>query len=202
MFTGIIQELGQIAEVTHHNGDLSLAITAPEIQQSNPALGDSIAVNGVCLTLVDKAGSLVFDVSAESISRTLMGDYTPGLKVNLESALKVGDALGGHLVSGHVDGIAKVVAIESSARSTVFDFQADASYAPYIAEKGSICLDGISLTVNAVEDQDATVIFSVNIVPHTLNHTNLGNRNIGDQVHLEIDQVARYLQRILSLQSN
>ena len=202
MFTGIIQDLGTVSAVEHHGGDLSIWIQAGSFQSSPPNPGDSIAVNGVCLTVVEINDGLKFDVSRETLDHTRLGDLQAGSMVNLEPALKLGDALGGHLVSGHVDGIARIKSINTSARSTVYDFAAENSFAPYIAVKGSVTLDGISLTVNDVSDQGQDVIFSVNIVPHTLQHTNLGSRQCGDGVHLEVDQIARYLQRMLSTQNS
>lgn len=195
MFTGIIQQVGRIGAIERIGSDLSLTVNAPGFRARHVA-GDSIAVNGVCLTVLDEADTLRFDVSVETLSRTLIGEYEIGEAVNLEPALLPTTPLGGHLVSGHVDGVATIERLVPSARSTVFEFSAERRFARFIAEKGSVCLDGISLTVNEVEDEDATVHFRVNIVPHTLAQTNLSTRVAGDRVHLEIDLVARYLARI------
>ncbi|KAA3621121.1 MAG: riboflavin synthase [Proteobacteria bacterium] len=198
MFTGIIQQVGRIRHIERTGEDLSLTVEAPGFRSRHDA-GDSIAVNGVCLTLLDEADDLRFDVSVETLSRTLIGEYSVGQAVNLEAALLPTTPLGGHLVSGHVDGVATVDRLEPSARSTVFEFVAGRRFARFIAEKGSVCIDGISLTVNTVVDTEDTVRLSVNIVPHTLSHTNLSARQAGDRVHLEIDLVARYLARIQDL---
>ncbi len=194
MFTGIVQSLGRVVDISRQDGDISLTVNAPGF--GNRAAGDSVAVNGVCLTLVDDGEDLRFDVSVETVSRTLVGEYEPGRVVNLESALTLNAPLGGHLVTGHVDGTARIVSTSRSARSTVFRFSAQREFARFIAEKGSIALDGISLTVNDVHDNRYTVEFEVNIVPHTLAHTNLSALSQGDRVHLEVDPVARYLDRL------
>ncbi len=180
MFTGIIKAVGTVDAVEHRGGDVRLSVSVEGLPGRRRKPGDSIAVNGVCLTVLDEAMPIRFDVSVETLSRTL----TPA------------DPLGGHLVSGHVDGVAKIEATRASARSTVFEFSAPARLGRFIAEKGSLALDGISLTVNTVEDAGELVRFSVNIVPHTIAHTNLGWLQAGDPMHLEIDQVARYLERL------
>ncbi len=201
MFTGIIQQLGSISGLDRKDGDLVLSIHSSELKQNGLVPGDSIAVNGVCLTLIDQEGDLQFDVSRETLSRSLFDHYEIGQRVNLEPALTPSTPLGGHLVSGHVDGVATIESMAPSARSTEFVFLAPVQFASFVAEKGSVCIDGISLTVNSVEDIAENVRFEVNIVPHTLIHTNLGQRSSGDRVHLEIDQVARYLERIISVQN-
>jgi riboflavin synthase len=169
---------------------------APSRLSGHGRAGDSVAVNGVCLTLLDGGELMRFDASVETLSRTLLGEYEPGRQVNLEPALTLSTPLGGHLVSGHVDGVATIEQIRASARSTIFRFAAARALSRFIAEKGSIAVDGISLTVNWVEDAADAVLFEVNIVPHTLSHTNLGSLEQGARVHLEVDQVARYLDRI------
>jgi len=193
MFTGIIQSTGRVTRRAPRDGDLRIAIVAPEFDVSDVALGDSIAVSGCCLTLVEREGdTLAFDVSNESLSLTTLGHLGIGDRVNLEKALRLSDRLGGHLVSGHVDGVGTIVAIEPDARSQRWRIAAPRGLMRYIAAKGSVCVDGVSLTVNAVEDSE----FEVNLVPHTLAHTTFGNRSAGDRVNLEIDMLARYVERL------
>lgn len=193
MFTGIIQSTGRVTRRAPRDGDLRIAIVAPEFDVSDVALGDSIAVSGCCLTLVEREGdTLAFDVSNESLSLTTLGHLGIGDRVNLEKALRLSDRLGGHLVSGHVDGVGTIVAIEPDARSQRWRIAAPHALMRYIAAKGSVCVDGVSLTVNAVEDSE----FEVNLVPHTLAHTTFGNRRAGDRVNLEIDMLARYVERL------
>ncbi|MFT5113351.1 MAG: riboflavin synthase [Parasphingorhabdus sp.] len=198
MFTGLIQALGKVIFLEPRHGDLSLVVLSPEISSKHPTLGDSIAINGVCLTVTDLTDGIRFDVSTETLSRTLMSEWQVGDSINLETALQIGDALGGHLVSGHVDGVGVLLAQESDARSTRMTFSVPDNLAKFIAEKGSVCIDGISLTVNGVRDGMPATTFDVNIVPHTLLHTNLGQLQAGSKVHLEIDQVARYLDRLMT----
>ena len=201
MFTGIIEYMGEVINADQSGGDLVLDIHCPDLVATLPGLGDSIAVNGVCLTLVNQGDFLRFDVSRESLACTRLGELASGDRVNLETALTPDKALGGHLVSGHVDGLAEIVTIQPSARSTEFQFSAAREFARFVAVKGSVCLDGISLTVNDVSDSEDAVVFSINIVPHTLEHTNLGQRSVGQCVHLEVDQIARYLDRIMAVNS-
>jgi|TARA_R110002111_G_scaffold118736_8_gene181672 riboflavin synthase len=194
MFTGIIQAIGEVAAVEKRQGDLRLSIATHDLDLSDAKLGDSIAVNGVCLTAITLLpGSFVADVSNETLSATTMGSIQVGAAVNLECALQAQTRLGGHMVSGHVDGVGKVMAREADARSIRFDFSMPQPLARYIAQKGSICIDGISLTVNAVDERS----FSVNIVPHTLTMTTLADRQVGDSVNLEVDVIARYLERLM-----
>lgn len=194
MFTGIIQVVGQIERLDARGGDARLSIVAGDLPLSDVAIGDSIAVNGVCLTVVARtAASFSADVSAESLARTTLGRLRAGSRVNLEKALAVGDRLGGHIVSGHVDGIATLQAREPVARSVRFRLTVPPTLAKYIAAKGSVCLDGVSLTVNAV----AGVEFDVNIVPHTLAATTLGDWQAGSEINLEVDLIARYLERLV-----
>ena len=194
MFTGIIQAIGEVAAVEKRQGDLRLSIATHDLDLSDAKLGDSIAVNGVCLTAITLLpGSFVADVSNETLSATTMGSIQVGATVNLECALQAQTRLGGHMVSGHVDGVGKVMAREADARSIRFDFSMPQPLARYIAQKGSICIDGISLTVNAVDERS----FSVNIVPHTLTMTTLADRQVGDSVNLEVDVIARYLERLM-----
>jgi len=194
MFTGIILSIGAIAAIQPRGGDYRLKISTGKLALTDCALGDSIAVNGVCLTAVE-LGEHFFcaDVSNETLSRTTLKSLTTGTAVNLELALTPASRLGGHIVSGHVDGIGKVVEKQADARSVRFKFKAPDSLAKYIAEKGSICINGISLTVNQVDG----AYFSVNIVPHTLQETTLGNTIVGTEVNLEVDLLARYLERLM-----
>lgn len=194
MFTGIIQAVGKIPAIEHRGGDARLRVEAGKLDMSNVNLGDSIAVSGVCLTVVElSASGFAADVSGETLSRTTLGQRRPGDAVNLEKALTLGTPLGGHLVSGHVDGVGSVAGREEAGRSVRFRFQAPEGLARYIAEKGSICVDGVSLTVNAVEG----VCFDVNIVPHTLAETTLATLQAGSKVNLEVDLLARYLERLM-----
>ncbi len=199
MFTGIITDIGEIAELRQRPGsDLSATIrTAYDL--GDVAIGASIACSGVCLTVVSKAAdSFTVDISGETVSRTASAQWRQGARLNLERALKVGDELGGHIVTGHVDGIGTVTAVEPVEGSTHIAIRAPASLANAIAAKGSITVDGISLTVNAVEDEaDGSAIFHLNIIPHTAQWTTLGSAAPGREVNLEIDVLARYLARMM-----
>ncbi|MCK5897932.1 MAG: riboflavin synthase [Methylococcales bacterium] len=198
MFTGIILAIGKITEIQQRSGDCRLTINTGNLSLEGVALGDSIAVNGICLTVVE-LGMQFFcaDVSNESLSKTTLKNATAGMAVNLELALTLATRLGGHLVSGHVDGLATVIEKKFDARSIRFKFQISKSLTKYIAEKGSICLNGVSLTVNEVND----VYFSVNIVPHTLKKTTLESINVGACVNLEVDLLARYMERLMKGQA-
>jgi riboflavin synthase len=194
MFTGIIQAVGKIAAIEQKGGDARLRIDTGGLDMSNVNTGDSIAVSGVCLTAVEHSASgFVADVSGETLSRTTLGQRRPGDAVNLEKALTLSTPLGGHLVSGHVDGVGTVISREAEGRSVRFGFQAPDALARYIAEKGSICVDGVSLTVNAVNGAQ----FEVNIVPHTLAQTTLDGLQPGSKVNVEVDLLARYLERLM-----
>jgi riboflavin synthase len=194
MFTGIILAIGKITAIEKRAGDCRLTIATGSLPMEGVALGDSIAVNGVCLTAISVSQSAFSaDVSNETLSRTTLAALQINPPVNLELALTPSTRMGGHIVSGHVDGIGTVVEKKSDARSFRFKIKAPDSLAKYIAEKGSICIDGISLTVNQV----AGAVFEVNIVPHTLAQTTLGNTEIGAQVNLEVDLLARYMERLL-----
>lgn len=194
MFTGIIEAVGEIKRIEQQQGDVRLTVATAHLDLSDAQLGDSIAVNGVCLTAIElAAGQFVADVSNETLSATTMGALTVGTAVNLECALQAHTRLGGHMVSGHVDGVGQVLERKTDARSVRFRFSMPKQLARYVAQKGSICIDGISLTVNSVDDSS----FSVNIVPHTLEMTTLGQRTIGDSVNLEVDVIARYLERLM-----
>lgn len=197
MFTGIITDIGKVANITAHSGaDLRLEIeTAYDL--ATVAIGASIACSGVCLTVVGKSGSrFAVDVSGETISRTAHAMWEAGARLNLERALKVGDELGGHIVTGHVDAIGTIVSAEKAAGSLALAVDAPLSLAPFIAAKGSICVDGVSLTVNTVTDTAAGARFTLNIIPHTAEWTTLGGSMPGREVNLEIDVLARYLQRM------
>ena len=197
MFTGIVSDIGTIL-AADRQGDLRLTI-ACDYAMDEVAIGASIACSGVCLTVVSKAAdSFTVDISGETVSRTASAQWRQGARLNLERALKVGDELGGHIVTGHVDGIGTVTAVEPVEGSTHIAIRAPASLAKAIAAKGSITVDGISLTVNAVEDEaDGSAIFHLNIIPHTAQWTTLGSAAPGREVNLEIDVLARYLARMM-----
>jgi riboflavin synthase len=194
MFTGIIQAVGRVKSLEKRGGDVRISLATDKLPLADVALGDSIAVSGICLTVIGLPGDgFDADVSSETLSRTILGDLSPGDRVNLEKALTLSTPLGGHLVSGHVDGNGKVVNRAEDARSIRFDIEAPAEIAHYIAEKGSICVDGISLTVNKIDG----CVFSLNIVPHTVAETTMNEYKVGRQVNLEVDLIARYLERLL-----
>jgi riboflavin synthase len=193
MFTGIVGAVGAIAASERRGGDRRFAFRTPPGFLRKTAVGDSIAVAGVCLTVVSRSATrFAADVSLETLRATTAAAWRPGAPVNLERALALGEALGGHLVSGHVDGVARLRARRAAARSVRLDFALPPALARYVAAKGSVCVDGVSLTVNAAERAG----FSVNIVPHTLAHTTLGRLKTGDAVNLEVDLIARYLERL------
>lgn len=194
MFTGIIEATGTVQALHDKGADRRIRIATGKLPLADVRLGDSIAVNGVCLTVVDlPGGGFAADVSGETLARSTLGALAAGSRVNLERALTLSTRLGGHLVSGHVDGVGHVVSRRSEGRSECFRMRAPAQLAKYIAEKGSICIDGISLTVNAVDGAE----FELNIVPHTLQETTLGDYRAGQKVNLEVDLIARYLERLL-----
>jgi riboflavin synthase len=198
MFTGIITDIGTITAV-EERGDLRVTV-ATGGDTASIAIGASVANSGVCLTVVSKTeNSLTFDVSAETRRCTARGMWQPGARLNLERALKVGDELGGHIVTGHVDAVGTITSIEAEGDSKRFTFQMPASVAPYVAPKGSICLNGVSLTVNSVSDDDLGHWFTVNIIPHTADWTTFGTAAVGDEVNIEIDVLARYLFRMNQL---
>jgi len=193
MFTGIIQAVGRIATFERVGSDARIAIDAATLDLDDVRIGDSIAVAGVCLTVVAlDAGRFAADVSAETLARTTLGALVTADPVNLEKSLRLADRLGGHLVSGHVDGIGKILTVEDDGASQRWTFSAPADLARYIAIKGSICIDGTSLTVNDA-DRDR---FGVTLIPHTLAVTSFGARKPGDAVNLEVDLVARYVERL------
>jgi riboflavin synthase len=198
MFTGIITDIGRI-EAVEQRGDTRLKI-ACGFDMAGVDLGASVACSGVCLTVVDKGeGWFAVDASAETLSRTVPGMWTEGRRLNLERALKVGDELGGHIVTGHVDGIGEVEATLEVGGSTRVTVIAGDEVAPYVAPKGSIAIDGVSLTVNEVENLSDGVRFTVNIIPHTAERTTFSALKPGDRVNIEIDILARYLGRMMEL---
>ena len=201
MFTGIITDIGTIISA-EQRGDLRLVI-GTRYDMDSVAIGASIACSGVCLTVVEKAsGQFAVDASAETVSRTAAGMWMAGNRLNLERALKVGDELGGHIVTGHVDGVGQIAASEVVGDSWKVTVAAPAALAPYIAAKGSITVDGVSLTVNDVTDQaDGTAHFTLNIIPHTAEMTTLNDLITGRHVNLEIDVLARYLKRMEDLRA-
>jgi riboflavin synthase len=194
LFTGIVQDIGEVRSLEARGGDVRLTIACHHLDLARVGVGDSICVQGCCLTVTDQPGqAFAADVSRETLALTTLGDLVAGSPVNLEPALRAGDPLGGHLVSGHVDGVARVVAVSGDARSRRLRIAVPAELARYIARKGSVTLDGVSLTINEVED----AVFGVNIIPHTQAVTTLGRLAVGSRVNLEVDQIARYLERML-----
>jgi riboflavin synthase len=206
MFTGIITALGTIRE-TRQIGDLRAEIACP-FDPAGIAIGASIACSGVCLTVVARGGTagdawFAVDISGETVSRTVADRWRPGNRLNLEPALRLGDELGGHIVTGHVDAVGTVASVVPDGDSHRITIAAPPELAPYLAAKGSITVDGVSLTVNTVEDQaDKSCRFTLNIIPHTAQVTTLGALAPGDRVNLEIDVLARYLQRMQSLRGH
>jgi len=198
MFTGMVQAVGKVQTLEARGGDLRLQIQAGDLDTAALKIGDSIAVNGCCLTVVGKlADGFGVDASRETLALTTLGDFKAGTAVNLETALTLSTPLGGHLVIGHVDGVGVVQSRREDARSVRYDIEVPVELMRYIAHKGSICVDGVSLTVNAVEANR----FEVNIIPHTLEHTIMRDYCIGTRVNLEVDLLARYLERLLAAQT-
>jgi riboflavin synthase len=194
MFTGIIQAVGKVVAMQPGGGDLRLRIHTGKLPLDDVALGDSICTNGVCLTVIELPGDGYWaDVSVETLNFTTLGRLKPGARVNLEKALTPASRLGGHIVSGHVDGVGEVVSLQEDARSIRVELDAPAALAKYIAHKGSICVDGTSLTVNAVHGSR----FELNIIPQTMAETIFGEYRPGSQVNLEVDVIARYLERLV-----
>jgi riboflavin synthase len=203
MFTGIIVATGRVNSVTEQGvtsvaeqgGDLELVIDAAGLDVARIAIGDSVSVQGVCLTVTRLEGTRFHaDVSRETMTKTTLGSMSPGSRVNLEPSLRAGDALGGHWVSGHVDAVGRLKALVQDARSWRLEFELPASLMRFVAPKGSICVNGVSLTVNKVDGRR----FDVNIIPHTLKVTTLGELKIDDGVNIEIDVIARYLERLMA----
>jgi len=194
MFTGIIQSIGKVISKQAKDGDYQFIIDSQFNDMSDVHLGDSIAMNGVCLTVTQINGKEIsVDVSVETISVTDVASWQEASLLNLEKSMTLTDKMGGHMVSGHVDGMAECVSIDSSARSTIYQFRIPEKLDKYIVKKGSVTLSGVSLTVNEIED----CILSVNLIPHTLEQTNLEQLNIGDKVNVEIDTIARYVEKML-----
>jgi riboflavin synthase len=194
MFTGIIQAVGEVVTLQPSGGDVRLRIRTGDLSLDDVALGDSISTNGVCLTVIELPGDGYWaDVSVESLNFTTLGSLKPGSRVNLEKALTPESRLGGHIVSGHVDGVGEVVSLEKDARSIRYVMRAPDELAKYIAHKGSICIDGTSLTVNAVNGAE----FELNIIPQTVAETIFAEYVPGSRVNLEVDVIARYLERLI-----
>ena len=194
MFTGIIEAVGRVQQITPRSGDVRLTIATGKLSLADVKLGDSIATNGICLTVVELTGQgFAADVSNETLRRTCLKTRQVGTRVNLEKALMPTSRLGGHIVSGHVDGLGEIISFKPDARSLQYQVRAPDSLAKYISEKGSITVDGISLTVNAIDG----ATFSLNIVPHTVQETNVGEWQTGSVVNLEVDLLARYLERLI-----
>ena len=191
MFTGIIQSVGKVADLERHAGGARLWL-AP-VRGWDLAVGESVSVNGCCLTALGSGDIPSFDLSPETLQRSSLGSLKPGSAVNLERALRVGDSLGGHFVSGHVDGLASLAAVTPQGDGAEWTFEAPAELACFIAHKGSVSLDGVSLTPFNVEGRR----FQVALIPHTLAATNFGSRQVGDALNLEIDVLARYLERFM-----
>ncbi len=194
MFTGIIQTVGQVIDKKHKSGDLRFVVKTNFSQPEKIRLGDSIAMDGVCLTVTEiEEDQVALDVSVETVNKTTVSHWQIGSQLNLEPAMTLADQLGGHLVSGHVDAKGTCVAREVSARSEIFEFQIPVELMKFVVTKGSITINGVSLTVNSIKDN----ILSVNLVPHTMTHTNLGDLKINDEVNIEVDTIARYVEKML-----
>jgi riboflavin synthase len=194
MFTGIVQGVGTVRAIEPRGGDVTLVFDTGNVSLAGIDLGGSIAVNGVCLTATRfDTASFAADVSRETLSLTTLGDRVVGTRVNLEKALLAGQALGGHYVTGHVDGVGRLLSRHDDGRSVRMEFQVPAELARYVARKGSICIDGVSLTVNGATGDR----FDVNLVPHTLEVTTLGDLRAGSRVNLEVDIIARYVERMM-----
>ena len=195
MFTGIIKAIGKVAKMEQQGGDLRLTITSADLPWKEFAVGESIAINGVCLTAVEfLSNGFVADVSVETSKVTALANLVEGSKLNLEPSVALGERLGGHLVSGHVDCVGQIKTRETDARSVRIVVGIPAEYSRYIARKGSVCIDGVSLTVNEVSDNT----FSVNIIPHTADATIIGDYRTGTEVNIEVDLLARYVERLLA----
>lgn len=192
MFTGIVTDLGKIRSI-EKRGDTRIEIET-SYDMDDVDMGASIACSGPCLTVIEKgSGWFAVEASAETLDKTGLGDWEVGTPINLERAMRIGDELGGHIVSGHVDAVAKIVDMQPEGDSMRFMFEAPAEFAKYIAPKGSVSLDGVSLTVNEVQESR----FGVNIISHTQGETTFGSRKVGDRINMEIDTIARYVARIL-----
>jgi riboflavin synthase len=199
MFTGIIKAIGEVGQIARQGGDVRLTISSSDLPWGDFDVGESISVNGVCLTAVEFHGNgFQTDVSVETLDVTALKGLAPGSKVNLEPSLALGERLGGHLVSGHVDCVGTIRAREPDARSVRLDVEIPPEFSRYVARKGSVCIDGVSLTVNEVSD----VTFGVNIIPHTAQVTIIGDYQVGAIVNIEVDLLARYLERLLATEDD
>jgi riboflavin synthase len=195
MFTGIVQGVGRVRAVEARGGDARMWFDTGDVALDDVGIGASIAVNGACLTAVDlEAAAFAADLSRETLSLTTAGQWSVGTPVNVEKALTAGQALGGHYVTGHVDGVGAVISRHDDARSVRVEFEVPEELARYVARKGSVCVDGVSLTVNGASGRR----FDVNLVPHTLERTVLGSYRPGTRVNLEVDIIARYLERLMA----
>lgn len=195
MFTGIVQDVGRVVSREPRGGDVRMVIAFDRLDPSGISIGDSICVQGCCLTAIElRDRTFAADVSRETLSLTTLGDLAPGSAVNLEPSLRAGDPLGGHLLSGHVDGVAEIAAISGDARSARIEVSVPAALSRYIARKGSVSIDGVSLTVNDVHG----ATFGINLIPHTQAVTTLGALRPGSKVNVEVDQIARYVERLLA----
>jgi len=194
VFTGIVQDIGTVQALEARGGDVRLVIAAPHLDLARVRVGDSLCVSGCCLTATEvQPPTFAADLSRETLALTTLGELVPGAAVNLEPALRAGEPLGGHLLSGHVDGVGEVLSRDADARSLRLTLGAPAPLERFLAAKGSVAVDGVSLTINAVQPGS----FAVNIIPHTQAVTTLGSLAVGARVNLEVDQVARYLARLL-----
>jgi len=201
VFTGIITDIGKVKTVSKDADGKTITIETG-LDLSKTAIGASISCSGACMTVIEKnASSFTVNVSGESLSKTTIGEWLAGREINLEPALKVGDELGGHLVSGHVDGLGSVAMIEPVGESLKIDIKVEPDLGRFIAPKGSVSIDGVSLTVNTVKTDKNSHIFSLNIIPHTAIETTLGKLCVGDKVNVEIDTLARYVARLLDSQT-
>jgi riboflavin synthase len=195
VFTGIVQDVGRVQARESRGGDLRLTVVCQRLDLSGTRVGDSLCVQGCCLTATAvQDRTFAADISRETLALTTLGELEVGAPVNLEPALRAGEALGGHLVSGHIDGVGRVGAVRDDARSRRLTIEAPAELARYLARKGSVAVDGVSLTVNSVDGAG----FAVNIIPHTLSSTTLGALAVGARLNLEVDLVARYVERLLA----
>jgi riboflavin synthase len=193
MFTGIVIATGVVESLQEKGGDVEIGVDAQGLDAARLAIGDSVSVQGVCLTVIRQPGTRFYaDVSRETLTKTTLGELRPGSRVNLEPSLRAGDALGGHWVSGHVDAVGKLRTLVQDARSWRLEFELPDLLMRFVAQKGSICVDGVSLTVNNVEGRR----FDVNVIPHTLKVTTLGELKVDGGVNIEIDVIARYLERL------
>jgi riboflavin synthase len=195
MFTGIVQDVGRVVSRETRGGDVRLVIAFDRLDPSGISVGDSICVQGCCLTAVELHDrTFAADISRETLSLTTLGDLAPGSPVNLEPSLRAGDPLGGHLVSGHIDGVGQITSLSGDARSTRIEIAVPSGLSRYIARKGSVAIEGVSLTVNEVQGAS----FGINLIPHTQAVTTLGALRVGARVNVEVDQIARYVERLLA----